>query len=125
MRGLRVPAGAGFSRKKLDDLAEEAKKQGAAGLVWFKRAAGEVTSPAKKGMAPEALDRVLSAAAVEDGDLLLLVAGGRDVSAAALGALRVAVAKEQGLLDATQWAFCWVTEFPLVGATAPRARGTP
>ncbi len=115
VRGLRVPAGAGFSRKKLDDLAEEAKKQGAAGLVWFKRAAGEVTSPAKKGMAPEVLDRVLSAAALEEGDLLLLVAGGRDVSASALGALRLAVAKEQGLLDATKWAFCWVTEFPLVG----------
>ena len=115
VRGLRVPAGAGFSRKKLDDLAEEAKKQGAAGLVWVKRAAGEVTSPAKKAMAPAVLDAIVAAAGLEEGDLLLAVAASKDSSAAALGAVRLAVAKEQNLVDSGKWVFCWVTEFPLLG----------
>jgi aspartyl-tRNA synthetase len=115
VRGLRVPGGAGFSRKRLDELSEEAKKHGAAGLLWVKRAQGEVSSPAKKTMAPAALERILAAARVEEGDLLLIVAASPDASAAALGAVRLAVAKEQSLIDTSKWAFCWVTEFPLVG----------
>ena len=114
VRGLRVPGGAGISRKKLDDLAEEAKKHGAAGLLWVKKSGGEVSSPAKKAIPPAVLDHILAAADFTEGDLLLIVAAGTDVSASALGAVRTAVAKEQNLIDAGKWAFCWVTEFPLV-----------
>jgi aspartyl-tRNA synthetase len=116
VRGLRVPGGAGgFSRKKLDELGEEAKKHGAAGLLWVKRAGGEVSSPARKAMPAAVLDRVLAAAKVEEGDLLLIVAASEDASAAALGAVRLAVAREQNLIDPSKWVFCWVTDFPLVG----------
>jgi aspartyl-tRNA synthetase len=115
LRGLRVPGGADFSRKKLDDLAEEAKKLGAPGLVWVKRSGGEISSPAKKAMAPEVFDRIVGAAGAAEGDLLLLAAASPDDSAAALGAIRVAVAKERNLIDASRWEFCWVTDFPLVG----------
>jgi len=115
VRGLKVPSGAGLSRKKLDELNEEAKKHGAAGLLWVKRAQGEISSPARKSMTPEALDRILAAAQVEEGDLLLIAGGWPGASAVALGAVRVAVAKEQNLIDSSKWVFCWVTEFPLVG----------
>ena len=115
VRGLRVPGGASFSRKKLDELTEEAKKHGAKGLVWIKRAAGEISSPAKKSLSQAALDRILAEARIEEGDLLLLVADSKERSAAALGALRLTVAREQKLADPAKWAFCWVTEFPLVG----------
>ena len=115
VRGLRVPGGAVFSRKRLDELNEEAKTHGAAGLLWVKRAQGEVSSPAKKTMAPAGLDRILAAAHVEEGDLLLMVAASPNASATALGAVRLAVAKEQKLIDAGRWVFCWVTEFPLLG----------
>ena len=66
-------------------------------------------------MAPEAFERILSAAGVAEGDLLLMVAAGKDSSASALGAVRLAVARERNLIDAGRWEFCWVTEFPLVG----------
>jgi aspartyl-tRNA synthetase len=115
VRGLRVPGGAGFSRKRLDELAEEARKHGAKGLVWIKRAESEITSPAKKSLSPEALERLLAAAQAQTGDLLLIVAASREASAAALGALRLDVAREQALVDSSKWAFCWVTEFPLLG----------
>jgi aspartyl-tRNA synthetase len=115
VRGLRVPGGAAFSRKRLDELAEEAGKHGAKGLLWIKRAGGEVSSPAKKSLSEAALARILSAAKVEEGDILLAVADSSEISAAALGALRVTVAREGGLVDSSKWAFCWVTEFPLVG----------
>jgi aspartyl-tRNA synthetase len=122
VRGLRVPGGAASSRKKLDEWSEEAKKQGAAGLVWVKRSGGEVTSPAKKGISPGVLERVLQAAGVEENDLLLIVAGSVDVSATALGALRLSIGREMRWVDESRWAFCWVTDFPLVGRDA--AAGT-
>ncbi|MGH9363990.1 MAG: aspartate--tRNA ligase [Thermoanaerobaculia bacterium] len=115
VRGLRVPGGAGLSRKKLDELAEEAKTHGAAGLLWVKRAQAEVTSPAKKAMVPAVFDRIVAASGLAAGDLLLVAAAPAGVSAAALGAVRLAVAKELDLVDSSKWAFCWVTDFPLVG----------
>jgi aspartyl-tRNA synthetase len=115
VRGLRAPGGAGFSRKKLDEWAEEAKRHGAPALLWIKRAGGEVSSPAKKNLAEGILQKVLAEAKVEEGDLLLVVAASGQAPAAALGALRVSVGRELKLVDESKWAFCWVTDFPLVG----------
>jgi aspartyl-tRNA synthetase len=114
VRGLRVPGGASLSRKQLDTLGEEAKQHGAPALLWIKRSAGEVSSPAKKHLDPTALDAILSAAGVEEGDLLLIVAASAKRTFSALGALRLRVARDLGLVDETQYRFCWVTEFPLL-----------
>ncbi|MEP6770000.1 MAG: aspartate--tRNA ligase [Acidobacteriota bacterium] len=114
VRGLRVPGGAAFSRKKLDELTEEAKRFGAGGLLWIKRAEGEVTSPAKKHLSPEALSAMIGAAGVEEGDLLLIVADREKAASAALGALRLRAARELNLVDESQYRFCWVTDFPLL-----------
>ena len=115
IRGLRVPAGAAVSRKKLDDWAELARSHGASGLVWAKRSAGDVSSPAKKSLGDPVLERILGAAQVEDGDLLLAVADRASTVSGALAAIRSAAARETGALDPSKHAFCWVTEFPLFG----------
>jgi aspartyl-tRNA synthetase len=115
IRGLRVPAGANLSRKRLDELTEKAREYGAGGLLWFKKAGGEVTSPAKKALSAEQLDRILGAGRVADGDLLLVVADREKAALAALAALRVEAARELGLVDESRYVFCWVTEFPLLG----------
>ncbi len=114
VRGIAVAGGADASRKKLDDWTEIAKTFGAAGLVWFKKAAGDVASPAKKTLAPAALERIAGTLGLSDGDLGLVVAGPRKKAADALANLRVAVARERGLIDDGKHAFCWVTDFPLV-----------
>jgi aspartyl-tRNA synthetase len=115
VRGLRVPGGAGWSRKKLDELGELARAQGAAGVVWFKKTGGEVSSPAKKSLPEPALSGLLEAAAVAEGDLLLVVADRTSVALGALSALRSAAARELGLIDESKYVFCWVTEFPAFG----------
>jgi len=115
VRGLRVPGGAAFSRKRLDELTEKAKEHGAGGLLWFKKAAGDVTSPAKKALTEAELGRILDAAGLGDGDLLLAVADRGKAAFAALGALRAEAARELKLVDESRYAFCWVTEFPLLG----------
>jgi aspartyl-tRNA synthetase len=114
VRGLRVPGGSALTRRSLDELAETARKHGAAGLLWIKRAAGEISSPAKKGMAPAVLDGLLQSAAVGEGDLLLVVADRPRPAFAALAAVRAAVARGLNLVDETRHAFCWITEFPLL-----------
>ncbi len=114
VRGLRVPGGAAFSRKKLDELAEDAKRYGAAGLLWFKRADGEVASPAKKSLTPTMVDAIVAAAGLGDGDLLLVVADREKVASAALSALRLKAARDLALIDDAMHRFCWVTDFPLL-----------
>jgi len=114
VRGIAVAGAADASRKKLDDWTEIARTFGAGGLVWFKNAAGEIASPAKKALAPEALSRIAGTLGLADGDLGLVVAGPRKKAADALASLRVAVARDRGLIDDRKFAFCWVTDFPLV-----------
>ncbi|HEX9304341.1 MAG TPA: aspartate--tRNA ligase [Thermoanaerobaculia bacterium] len=115
VRGLRVPGGAGFSRKTLDVLSDAAKSHGARGLVWIKRAGGEVTSPAKKNLSDRILDSLISAGEVSEGDLFLIVADAADAVLASLAGLRVSAARELGLIDPSRHAFCWITDFPLFG----------
>ena len=55
---------------------------------------------------------------------MLLVAGPEATTAAALGALRLAVAREYDLIDETAWEFVWITEFPLVEWDEDRQRWT-
>ena len=114
VRGLRVPGGAELSRKKLDELTALAREHGAGGLIWIKRSAGEVSSPAKKGLPGEALARLLDAGGVEEGDLLLIVADKPKAVFASLAALRAAAARAQNLVNEGTHAFCWVTDFPLL-----------
>ncbi len=114
IRGLTVPSGADATRKSLDAWTDLAKTHGAAGLVWFKRAGGEVTGPARKFLSDAALEKVTAALLPNDGDLGLVVADRKKNAADALAAVRVAVAREKGLIDDSKYAFCWVTDFPLV-----------
>jgi aspartyl-tRNA synthetase len=114
VRGIRVAGGADASRKKLDEWAEVARTFGAGALVWFRRAAGELASPAKKNLAPGSIERIADALALAEGDLGLVVAGGKKRAADALATLRGAVARERGMIDDAKFAFCWVTDFPLV-----------
>ena len=115
VKGLRVPGGASLSRKTLDVWTELARTQGASGLVWAKRAAGETSSPAKKALGEAGLERILAAGEIAEGDLLLAVADRAPAASAALAALRGAAARETGAIDASKHAFCWVTDFPLFG----------
>src|SRR5699024_803639 len=114
---LRVPGGADLSRKQIDELAAHAAKYGAKGLAWLKVedvAAGldGVKSPVAKFLDAEALTGILSATAAESGDLLLFGAGGFTVVSEFMGAVRLKVGKDRGLV-ADGWKPLWVTDFPM------------
>lgn len=118
IRAIRVTGRGGVTRSDVDDLTERAKRYGANGLVWIAlQPDGEVRSPIAKFLSPEATTALWSAtggkATHADGDLLLIVAGPKILSAEVLGRLRVEVAIELGLADPDVLAFCWVHRFPM------------
>jgi aspartyl-tRNA synthetase len=112
VRAIVVPGGATFSRKKLDDLAEEAKKLKASGLVWIKFDAQRGSS-IKKFLDDAAYDSLRTALGANENDLALVVAGKTTLVWDVLGSLRLKIAKEENMIPAESWNFLWVTDFPL------------
>jgi aspartyl-tRNA synthetase len=112
VRGMTVPGGGRYSRKEIDELEEHAKRFGAAGLAWMKRANGELSGPAAKGLAATA-PSVAEALALEEGGVAFLVAGERDPSARALGEVRKEISRREKLTAGAPWALAWVYDFPL------------
>jgi aspartyl-tRNA synthetase len=112
VRGIVVPGGASFSRKKLDDLTEEAKKAGASGLIWIKYDAARGSS-IKKFLDDSSYDALRGALGAGDGDLALVVAGPVQKVWDSLGTLRLKIARDENMIPAGRWDFLWVTDFPL------------
>ena len=112
VRAIVVPGGASLSRKRIDDLTEEAKNLGAGGLVWIKFDAQRGSS-IKKFLDDAAFDSLRNALRANEGDLALVVAGKAALTQDVLGTLRLRVAREQNLIPAEVWNLLWVTDFPL------------
>ncbi|HXS74010.1 MAG TPA: aspartate--tRNA ligase [Rhodanobacteraceae bacterium] len=114
---LRVPGGADLSRKQLDDLAVYAAKYGAKGLAWMKvedaaKARDGVNSPVAKFLDDAALAKILELTRASSGDLLLFGAGTWKIVSDFMGALRLKVARDRGLVG-EGWKPLWVTDFPM------------
>ncbi|MCK7607009.1 aspartate--tRNA ligase [Geobacillus stearothermophilus] len=103
-----------YSRKDIDALGEFAARYGAKGLAWLKAEGDELKGPIAKFFTADEQTALRQLLAVDDGDLLLFVADRPAVVAAALGALRLKLGKELGLIDETRLAFLWVTDWPLL-----------
>ncbi len=112
VRAIVVPGGVALSRKRLDELTEEAKKLGATGLIWIKFDAQRGSS-IRKFLDEAAFDSLRGALKANDNDLALIVAGKNSVVWDVLGQLRLRVAKEQAMIPGDRFEFLWVTDFPL------------
>lgn len=102
-----------YSRKQTDELQEYVKRYGAGALAWIKVADDALTSSLAKVLGEEKVAELASVAGAEKGDAVLIVAGRRSVVAAALGALRLEVARREDLIDRTAYKPLIVTEFPM------------
>jgi aspartyl-tRNA synthetase len=113
VRGFVVPGAARYSRRELDELVEQAKQLGAAGLLWARWPEGAVQSSALKAAGEESLRAALELAGCGRGDLLLMAAGRHAPTSTMLGQLRLALAKKENRLDPSTFAFLWVVDFPM------------
>lgn len=114
VKAINVKGDAGIPRRELDGLVNFVAIYGAKGLAWMQiQPDGSVKSPIAKFFSEEYLANILKTAEAEPGDLLLFVADKPSVVAAALGALRIEMAKRRGLIDENKLAFTWVIDFPM------------
>ena len=101
-----------YSRKSIDKLTEQAKQNGAKGLAWVKFEKGEFAGGVSKFLA-ESTDSFVNELKLTDNDLVLFVADSLDVANSALGALRLTIGKQQGLIDFRKFNFLWVIDWPM------------
>ena len=114
---LRVPGGASISRKEIDDYTRFVGIYGAKGLAWIKvndLAAGVegLQSPILKFMPEAVVEQLMQRLGAENGDIIFFGADRTAVVNEALGALRIKVGQDQGLVR-DGWAPLWVVDFPM------------
>lgn len=114
---LRVPGGATLTRKEIDQLAEYVAKYGAKGLAWLRvddlsKGREGINSPVAKFLDDKALEGVLKLTGAESGDMLFFGAGTWKAVTDFMGALRLKVGKDRGLVE-NSWKPLWVTDFPM------------
>ncbi len=115
VRGINAKGQAEMPRKKIDALVEFAKGYGARGLAYLcVLPDGSYKSSFAKFMKEEELKALVEVMQGEPGDLLLFAADKNKIVYNVLGALRIEVAGQMGIIDENKFNFLWVTEFPLL-----------
>jgi len=122
VRGFVVPGAGGYSRSEVDGIIN-AEKAAGRHVTWARRAEdGAITSSIMKALGEEGVRQMLDAAGTRQGGLLFVQAGEPDTVSKQLGALRLAIAKKDGLLKPDEYAFTWVVDFPLLEWDAEEKR---
>jgi aspartyl-tRNA synthetase len=112
VRGLVVPRGNRYTRSQIDVIVDQAKQIGFGGLIWVRP--GEPPVSSVKALHEGSLKAALQASGASSDDLLLMTAGAPDPTSKLLGQLRLHLAAREKLLGADEYAFLWVTDFPLL-----------
>lgn len=112
VKAIRVPGGASFTRKQIDEFTELARKNGAGGLAYILYENGGVRSPIAKFLKESELSEIQRLTGATDGDAVFFGADERDRVNKVLGIIRIAFADALGLKDGNKIALCWIVDFP-------------
>ncbi len=121
---LRVPEGASLTRKQLDDYGLYVAKYGAKGLAWIRvddlaKGREGLTSPIVKFLDDAAIDGIFRAVGAQTGDVIFFGAGPWNTVSDFMGALRLKVGRDMGLVE-NAWRPLWVVDFPMYDHEAGR-----
>lgn len=115
VRGINAQGQATMPRKKIDAMVNFVKDYGAKGLAYLAiNEDGSYKSSFAKFMTEDELASLVKAMEAKPGDLLFFAADKDDIVYAALGNLRLELAKNMDLINKDEYKFLWVTEFPLL-----------
>ena len=125
---LNVPGGRNLTRREIDGYTKFVGVYGAKGLAYIKvnesgKGRDGLQSPILKFLPDQAVTEILERTAAADGDLIFFGADKADVVNEALGALRVKLGEDLGLMKAGWWPL-WVVDFPMFGWDAQENRWT-
>jgi aspartyl-tRNA synthetase len=113
VHAMRVPGGAEFSRKDIDELTEVARIYGAKGLAYIVVKDSELQSPIVKFLGDDLSARIVSEVGAQSGDAIFFGAATWEIACRSLGAVRADIAKRQGLVDSSKAAWAWIVDFPM------------
>ena len=115
VRAINAKGCGSFPRKKIDSLVEFVKTYRAKGLAWIVvNEDGTLKSQIAKFFTPEKLQEIVDAMEGQPGDLILICADQDKVVFDSLGALRLELSKMLELTRPDDFAFLWITEFPML-----------
>lgn len=115
VRGINAEGQGAMPRKKIDALVDFAKGYGAKGLAYIAiHEDGTMKSSFAKFMKDEEMQALVEKMQGKPGDLLLFAADKSKLVYDVLGALRLEIANQLGLLKKDEYRFVWITEFPLL-----------
>lgn len=116
---LRLPRGGELSRKEIDAYTEYIGIYGAKGLAyikvnqWAAKGREGLQSPILKFLPDSAVSGIMARTEAADGDLIFFGADKAKVVNESIGALRVKLGRDRGLLAAGDWRPLWIVDFPL------------
>ncbi|MDA1107623.1 MAG: aspartate--tRNA ligase [Proteobacteria bacterium] len=125
---LCLPGGGALTRKEIDDYTQFVAIYGAKGLAYIKvneRAKGRegLQSPILKFMTDEVIAEIMQRTDAADGDLIFFGADKAKIVCDALGALRIKLGHDRGLVQ-HGWQPLWVVDFPMFEHDAENGRWT-
>jgi aspartyl-tRNA synthetase len=114
VRGLCIPKGASFSRSEIDELTKFVGECGTKGLAWMKITDAGANSNIVKYFKEDEIKTFISKFNAKPGDLIVFLADEEKTVAQGLGALRLKIGRESGLINKGKLNFLWVVDFPLM-----------
>ena len=124
---LCLPEGGGLSRKEIDDYTKFVGIYGAKGLAyvkvneWAAKGREGLQSPILKFLPDATVDGIMARTGAKDGDLIFFGADNATVVNESMGALRVRLGHDRGLMEG-QWRPLWVVDFPMFEHDAANQR---
>ena len=114
VRGIRIPGGASYSRKEIDDITKLAVSFGAKALAnIIYNEDGTAKSPVLKFVTEEQAQQIKDRAQAQDGDIIFFVADKPKLVYDIMGRLRLHFGKALNLIDESKHALLWVVDFPM------------
>lgn len=110
---LKVPGGAKFSRKNIDEYTKYVSVYGAKGLAWLKVNPDGIQSPIAKFLTDDIISSIVAKVGAVEGDIVFFGSDQKSkIVCDSLGALRLKIAKDLNMYD-KEWAALWVVDFPM------------
>lgn len=113
VRAINAKGLSKMTRKEIDAYQEVVREYGAKGLAYISIKPEGISSPIQKFFTQEKFQELIAKLGGETGDILFFVADKDKVVFDALGALRLAIAKKNNMIDESTYDILWVTDFPL------------
>jgi aspartyl-tRNA synthetase len=114
VKALVAPGMASITRREIDELTEIAKRAGAKGLATMAITTEGIKSPIAKFLSEQELSDLTTGISAAEGDMVFLVADQPEIVAKTLSTLREHLGDTLRLADPNVFAYCWITEFPLL-----------